>query len=204
MLGSSSSSPPRCAKVSSSWRPQTAACDKNVGSSSRHATRPAREDQQTVRAHVEPNGTGVTGSRSVAPRQADPPRRSEERPVPAGHLYDGSDRLDSNSLQRCRSRAKSTDSASTSSAPQVVDSGAALRRLQSLLIRGGRARTSMSPSSSTGAKDQPRPSQTPEDQPPSDQGSALPPLRRRFGVEQPPSRWAPSVQPPSKAHRDTR
>jgi hypothetical protein len=34
MLGSSSSSPPRATEVSSSRRPQTAARDKNVGSSS--------------------------------------------------------------------------------------------------------------------------------------------------------------------------
>jgi hypothetical protein len=42
-------------------------------------------------------------------------------------------------LKRCRSRAKSTNSASTSSAPHEVDSGTARRRLQSLLIQGGRA-----------------------------------------------------------------
>jgi hypothetical protein len=34
----------------------------------------------------------------------------------------------------------------------------------------------MSPSSPAGSKDQPRPSQRPEDQPPSGRGSVLPPL----------------------------
>jgi hypothetical protein len=60
---------------------------------------------------------------------------SDSRP----QLYDDSDRPDSDSLQRRRSRAKSTDTASTSSAPQALDSGATPQRLQSLLIRGGRA-----------------------------------------------------------------
>jgi hypothetical protein len=40
MSGSSSSSPPHATEVSSSRRPQTAARDKNVGSSSRSAARP--------------------------------------------------------------------------------------------------------------------------------------------------------------------
>jgi hypothetical protein len=44
MSGSSSSSPSRATEVSSSQRPQTAARDKNVGSSSRQAARPAQED----------------------------------------------------------------------------------------------------------------------------------------------------------------
>jgi hypothetical protein len=73
------------------------------------------------------------------PRQADPPRRSEERPAPVRQLFDGSDRPDSDSLQRRRSRVRSTDSASAPSAPQEADSGAAPRHLQSLLIRGGGA-----------------------------------------------------------------
>jgi hypothetical protein len=42
MSWSSSSSPPRATKVSPSRRLQAAACDKNVGSSSRPAARPAR------------------------------------------------------------------------------------------------------------------------------------------------------------------
>jgi hypothetical protein len=75
MSGSSSSSPPHATEVSSSWWPQTATCDKNVGLSSRPAAHPAREDQRTV-----------------LPRM-----------------------------------------------PQVVDSDAAPRRLQSLLIRGSGA-----------------------------------------------------------------
>jgi hypothetical protein len=75
----------------------------------------------------------------VPPRQADPPRRSKERLAPIRQLFDGSDRPDSDSLQRRRSQARSTDSASTPSVPQEVDSGAPLRRLQSLLIQGGGA-----------------------------------------------------------------
>jgi hypothetical protein len=51
--------------------------------------------------------------------------------VSARQLYDGSDRPDSDSLQRRRSGGRSLDSASTPSA--------APRRLQSLLIRGGGA-----------------------------------------------------------------
>jgi hypothetical protein len=66
-----------------------------------------------------------------------PSRRSEERPASACQLYDGSDCPDSDSLQRRRSRGKSSDSASTTSAPQEAEPGAAPRCLQSLLIRGG-------------------------------------------------------------------
>jgi hypothetical protein len=67
------------------------------------------------------------------------PRRSKERSASARQLYDDSDRPDSDSLQRRRSRGKSSDSASTPSAPQAVDSDAAPRRLHLLLIRGGGA-----------------------------------------------------------------
>jgi hypothetical protein len=68
-----------------------------------------------------------------------PPRRSEERSASAHQLYDGSDRPDSDSLQRCPSRGKSSDSVSTSSTPQAAEPGVVPRRLQSLLISGGRA-----------------------------------------------------------------
>jgi hypothetical protein len=139
MSGSSSSSPPHGTEVSSSRRPHAAVRDENVGSSSRQAARPACEDQWTVRPRVAPSGTGASESQRTAPRHADPPRRSEERSARARHLYDGSDRPDLDSLQRRRSRGKSTDLASTPSAPQAVESGIASRRLQSLLIRGGGA-----------------------------------------------------------------
>jgi hypothetical protein len=86
-----------------------------------------------------PSGSGAYESHRPAPRPADPPRRSEERPAPIRQLYDGSNRPDLDSLQRRQSRGKSTDSASTPSAPQVVDSSTAPRRLQSLLIRSGGA-----------------------------------------------------------------
>jgi hypothetical protein len=122
MSGSSSSSPPCPTEVSSSWRPQKAARDKNVGSSSRQAARPAREDQRTVCPRVAPSKMGASESQRAAPSQADPPRQSEERPALVRQLFDGSDHPDSDSLQRHRSRAKSTDSASTPSTLQVVDS----------------------------------------------------------------------------------
>jgi hypothetical protein len=62
--------------------------------------------------------------RDERPRQADPPRRSEERLAPVRQLFNGSDRPDSDSLQRRRSRARSSDSASTPNVAQVADSGA--------------------------------------------------------------------------------
>jgi hypothetical protein len=83
--------------------------------------------------------TGTPESQRSAPCQADPPRRSKERPASAQQLYDDSDRPDSDSLQRHRSWGKSSDSTLTPSAPQAVDSDAAPRRLHLLLIRGGGA-----------------------------------------------------------------
>jgi hypothetical protein len=141
MSGSSSSLPPCATEVSSSWRPQMAARDMKVGSTSRQPACLVREDQRMVLPRVAPSGTGASETQRAPPRQADPPppRRSEERAAPVRQLYDGSDRPDSDSLQRRQSRVKSTDSASTPSAPQAVDSSAAPRRLQSLLIRGGGA-----------------------------------------------------------------
>jgi hypothetical protein len=92
-----------------------------------------------VRPRVAPSGPGAPKARRDPPRRADPLRRSEERPAPTHYLFDGSDRLDADSLQRRRSRARSADSTLTPSASQEGDSGAAPRRLQSLLIRGGGA-----------------------------------------------------------------
>jgi hypothetical protein len=54
-------------------------------------------------------------------------------------IYDGSDRPDSDSLQRRRSRWRSSDSASTPSVAPVAEPSAAPRCLQSLLIQGGGA-----------------------------------------------------------------
>jgi hypothetical protein len=62
--------------------PQIAVHDKNAGSSSRPAARPAREDQWVVRPRMAPSGTGTPELQRAPPRQADPPRRSEERPAP--------------------------------------------------------------------------------------------------------------------------
>jgi hypothetical protein len=73
MSGSSLSSPPRATEVSSSRWPQTAGHDKNVGSNSRQAVRPAREDQRTVRPRVAPSRMGASESQRAAPRQVDPP-----------------------------------------------------------------------------------------------------------------------------------
>jgi hypothetical protein len=92
-----------------------------------------------VHPRAVPSGAGASESQRSAPRQVDPSRRPEERPASARQLYDGSDRPDSDSLQRGRSRGKSSDSASTPSAPQAAESGAAPRRLQLLLIQGGGA-----------------------------------------------------------------
>jgi hypothetical protein len=139
MSGSSSSSPPRGTEVSSSCQPPAAGRDKTVGLSSRQAARPTREDQRTVRSRAVPSGTDASKPQRSVPRQVDPPRRSEELPVPTRQLYDGSDRPDSDSLQRCRSRGSSSDSVSTPSAPPVAEPSAAPRHLQSLLIRGGGA-----------------------------------------------------------------
>jgi hypothetical protein len=139
MSGSSSSSPPRGTEVSSSHRPAVTGRDKTTGSSSCQVARPAREGQRAVRSRTVPSGAGASEPQRSAPRQVDPPRRSEEQPTTARLLYDGSDRPDSDSLQRRRSRGRSSDSASTPSAPPVAEPSAAPRRLQSLLIRGGGA-----------------------------------------------------------------
>jgi hypothetical protein len=136
MSGSSSSSPPCGVAVSSSRQSQATARNKTVSSSSRQVARPAQVDQRTVRPRVALSRTGTSEPQRSMPLQADPPRRSEERPTSACQLYDGSDHPDSNSLQRRRSLARSSDSASMLSAPQVAEPSTAPRRLQSLLIRG--------------------------------------------------------------------
>jgi hypothetical protein len=100
MAGLSLSSPPRATEVSSSWQPQMVARNKNAGSSLRPAARPTREDQREVRPRVVPSGTGAPESQRAPPHQANPPRRSEERLAPVRHLFDSSDRPDSDSLQR--------------------------------------------------------------------------------------------------------
>jgi hypothetical protein len=136
-----------------------------------------------VRPRVAPSGTSASKSWRAPPRQADPLRRSEERTASVRQLFDGSDRLDSNSLQRHRSRARSTDSASTPSAPQEVDSGAAPWCLRSLLIRGGGELDVHVSLVIGGAKGQPRLWRRPEDQPPSGRGSIAPPSRQRIEAE---------------------
>jgi hypothetical protein len=95
MSGSSTSSSPRMVEVTSSRRPEPAAREENVSSSSRSVARPAREDQQAARPHAVPGGSSALEARR------DPPRRvhwSEERVTPPHHPFDGSDRPDSDSL----------------------------------------------------------------------------------------------------------
>jgi hypothetical protein len=112
-------------------------------------------------------------------RQVNPPRWSEERPAPARQLFDGSDHPDSDSLQRHWSQARSIDSASTPSTPQEAASDAALRRLQSLLIRcGGAPDVHLSLFAGGGQGSIPAVWRS-EDQPPCSWGSAAP--RRRGG-----------------------
>jgi hypothetical protein len=134
MSGSSLSSPHRGVEVLSSHRPQAARRDKTVGLNSRLAAPSIQEEQRMTRSRATPAGTGAPEPRRLAPRQDDPPRRSEERPSSARLIYDGSERPDSDSLQRRRSRERSSDSVSTPSVP-----AAAPRHLQSLLIQGGGA-----------------------------------------------------------------
>jgi hypothetical protein len=139
MLGSSTPSPPRAVEVTSSRRPDPVAHEKNVGLISRSTARPVREDQRATRSNTTPGGLGASEARRNLPCRVDPPNRSEERALPSRHLFNSSNRPDTDSLQRHPSRARSTSSASMPSAPQEADSGAAPRCLQSLIIRGGRA-----------------------------------------------------------------
>jgi hypothetical protein len=204
MSGSSTLSPPRMVEVTSSRRPEPAAREKNASSSSRSVARPVREDQQVARPRMGPGGSSASEARRDPPCRVDPPRRSEERATPPCHLFDGSDRPDLDYLQRRPSRARSTGSASTPSAPQEADSDAAPWRLQSLIIRGGGAQDIQVSLAAGGGQ-----GLTPAmgevgraalEQP----GKRAPPSRWWIGVRQPPSWWAPSAQPPSRARRTTR
>jgi hypothetical protein len=135
-------------------------------------------------------------------RQVNPPRWSEERPAPARQLFDGSDHPDSDFLQRHWSRARSIDSASTSSTPQEAASGAAPRRLQSLLIRGGRVpdvHVSLIAGGSQGSI--PAVAEVGGSAPVQLGERSAASSRRWIEVGQPPSRRAPSVQPPSRTHQ---
>jgi hypothetical protein len=76
-----------------------------------------------------PVGRAPPSRREPRPAKLTPPRRSEQRSAPVCQLYDGSDRPNSDSLQRRRSRGKSTDSARSPSAPRAVESGAAPWRM---------------------------------------------------------------------------
>jgi hypothetical protein len=139
MSGSSSSLLLRGVEVSSSHQPRDAGHNKVVGSSSCLAAPPVRVGLRSTRSRTTPSGTGTPEPPRSTPHQFDPPRRSEERSVLVRQLYDGSDSPDSDSLQRRRSRGRSSDSTTTPSAVPVAEPSAAPRRLQSLLIRGGGA-----------------------------------------------------------------
>jgi hypothetical protein len=136
-----------------------AAHDKNAGSSSRPAAHFAREDQQAARPRVAPSRTGAPESQRAPPHQADPPRQSEERPAPVRQLFDGSDCPDSDSLQRRRSRARSTDSASTLSVPQEDISSTAPGACNHYLSGAVEPRMFTYPSSLAGGKGQSRPTE---------------------------------------------
>jgi hypothetical protein len=73
MSGSSSSSPPRGAEVSSSRRSQDAGHDKTVGSSSCPAGPPAHVGLRSTRSRTAPNGTSTPEPQRSAPRYIDPP-----------------------------------------------------------------------------------------------------------------------------------
>jgi hypothetical protein len=130
-------------------RPVVLKCRRRAGHERRSVIRlwaralvrrpPTQVGQRSVRSCTALSETGTPGPLRPVPRQADPPRRSEERSVSVCQLYDGSDRLDSDSLLRRRSRGRSSDSTSMPSAPPTAEPSAAPRRLQSLLIWGGRA-----------------------------------------------------------------
>jgi hypothetical protein len=68
MSGSSSSSPPRGAEVSSSRRPREAGHNKTVGSSSRPTAPPARVGLRSTRSRTVPSGTGAPEPQRSAPR----------------------------------------------------------------------------------------------------------------------------------------
>jgi hypothetical protein len=204
MPWSSLSSPPRGVEVSSSRQPQAATHDKSAGPSSCQVARPAREDQWTIHPRAAHGGTSASEPQRSAPHQDDPPRRSEDRPATAHQLYDGSDRPDSDSLQRLRSRARSSDSASTTSAPLMAEPSTAPRRLQSLLIRGGGAPDVHVSLIAAGGTIHLRPSRRPGSQPPSRRGNEPLPRWRQTEAKQPPSRRGRSAQPPSRARRGTR
>jgi hypothetical protein len=128
MSGSSSSSPPGGAKVLSTCRPQAAARqDCGLELTSGGSPRPSGPVVGPLPCGA--SGTGASEPQRPAPRPADPLRRSKERPASARQLYDGSDRPNSDSLQRRWSRGRSSDSASMSSAPPVTKPSAAPRRL---------------------------------------------------------------------------
>jgi hypothetical protein len=80
MSGSSTSSPPRATEVTSLRWPETSVREKNAGSSSRSADRPAQGDQQAARPRMAPGGSGASEARRDPPRRADPPSVDGAKP----------------------------------------------------------------------------------------------------------------------------
>jgi hypothetical protein len=115
---------------------RTRARDRRLTPPERISRRPILTWRPVARAPLKRGETRLAGLTRRGGR--------EERATLSRHLFDGSDRPDSDSLQRRPSRVRSTGSASTPSGPQEADSSAAPRRLQSLIIRGtwGPGRTS--------------------------------------------------------------
>jgi hypothetical protein len=148
--------------------------------------------------------TGASESQKAAPRQAHPPRRSEERPAPVRLLYDSSDRPDSDSLQRRRS----PDEVDGLGIDAECAAGGGFWRLlaaSAVVTYPGRRspRCSRFPCRQWGPRIDPGRRRGRRISPQA-VGERIAPLRRRIEEELPPSRRAPSVQPPSWAHRAAR
>jgi hypothetical protein len=198
--------------VSLSRQPQATGCDKSVGSSSRQVAPPAREDQRMVRS-------------CAVPRQVLPSRRDVRpvKPIPREGQRSGR-RLPTSFMMA------PTISTPTPCRGAGREGGRRTRRRRlarrwwrnQALPHGACSRCSsgavepwtfMCPLSPAGVTVQPRPLQRPGEQPPSAWERVLPLLRRQVEAEQPlrwrarsahaPSRWARTVQPPSRARRVT-
>jgi hypothetical protein len=148
-----------------------------------------------------PAGRAPPSCREPRLAKLTPPRQSEERSTPVLQLYDGSDRPDSDSLQRRRLRAKSTDSRRCRGCCRrwilAPPRDACSRYLFGVAGPRRSCFRGQGPTPTVAEAGGSAPER-------SGGGGAFPPLRRRIGVEQPPSWWAPSVQPPSRAHRAAR
>jgi hypothetical protein len=138
---------------------------KTVGSSTRQAARPAREDQRMVRSRAVPSGTGASEPQRSAPIKSIPRegRRSGRCP-PASSMT----ALTAQTLTPSEASVEG-EVVGLGVHAERATSGVAKRwpvTMQTLLIRGSGARTFMCPSSPAGATVQPRPLRRPGEQPP--------------------------------------